>query len=46
VSAGVAGLHESEGSADQLIRAAGQALAEARGRGRNCVVTFIDLGPS
>ena len=44
LSVGVAGLNESEGSSDQLIRTAGQALAEARGRGHNCVVTFVDLG--
>jgi two-component system cell cycle response regulator len=44
LSLGVAGLNESEGSADQLIRTAGRALTEAKGRGRNCVVTFVDLG--
>jgi diguanylate cyclase (GGDEF)-like protein len=44
LSVGVAGLNESEGSSDQLIRAAGYALGEAKGRGHNCVVTFVDLG--
>ncbi|HEX3695912.1 MAG TPA: sensor domain-containing diguanylate cyclase [Polyangia bacterium] len=44
LSLGVAGLNESEGSSDQLIRAAGYALGEAKGRGQNCVVTFVDLG--
>jgi diguanylate cyclase (GGDEF)-like protein len=43
LSVGVAGLNESEGTSEQLIRAAGQALSEAKGRGRDCVVTFVDL---
>ncbi|HXI54629.1 MAG TPA: sensor domain-containing diguanylate cyclase [Polyangia bacterium] len=43
LSIGVAGLNESEGTSEQLIGAAGQALSEAKGRGRDCVVTFVDL---
>ena len=43
ISVGVAGLHESEKSANELIEAATQALKEAKARGRNAVVAFVDL---
>jgi two-component system cell cycle response regulator len=43
ISVGVAGIHESEKSADELLNAATVALKEATGRGRNAVVAFVDL---
>jgi two-component system, cell cycle response regulator len=43
ISVGVAGIHESEKSADELMQAADVALKEAKGRGRNAVVAFVDL---
>jgi two-component system cell cycle response regulator len=43
ISVGVAGIHESEKSADELLQAADVALREAKDRGRNAVVAFVDL---
>jgi len=43
ISVGVAGIHESEKSADELLQAADVALKEAKDRGRNAVVAFVDL---
>jgi diguanylate cyclase (GGDEF)-like protein len=43
ISVGVAGIHESEKSADELLHAATVALKEAKDRGRNAVVAFVDL---
>jgi diguanylate cyclase (GGDEF)-like protein len=43
ISVGVAGIHESEKSAAQLLDAASLALKEAKARGRNAVVAFVDL---
>lgn len=43
ISVGVVGILESDESADQVVAAAGVALAEAKGRGRNAVVAFVDL---
>jgi diguanylate cyclase (GGDEF)-like protein len=43
ISVGVAGIHESEKSADELLHAATVALKEAKGRGRDAVVAFVDL---
>jgi diguanylate cyclase (GGDEF)-like protein len=43
ISVGVAGIHESEKSADELLQAATVALKEAKDRGRNAVVAFVDL---
>jgi two-component system, cell cycle response regulator len=43
ISVGVAGIHESEKSAEELLRAATLALKEAKARGRNAVVAFVDL---
>jgi diguanylate cyclase (GGDEF)-like protein len=43
ISVGVAGIHESEKSADELLDAAVLALKEAKARGRNAVVAFVDL---
>jgi len=43
ISVGVAGLHESEKTTDELLTAAAIALKEAKSRGRNAVVAFVDL---
>jgi two-component system, cell cycle response regulator len=43
ISVGVAGIHESEKSAEELLDAATVALKEAKDRGRNAVVAFVDL---
>ncbi len=43
ISVGVAGIHESEKSAEELLRAAVVALKEAKDRGRDAVVAFVDL---
>ena len=43
ISVGVAGIHESEKSAEELLQAADLALKEAKDRGRNAVVAFVDL---
>ena len=43
ISVGVAGIHESEKSAEELLEAANVALKEAKARGRNAVVAFVDL---
>jgi diguanylate cyclase (GGDEF)-like protein len=43
ISVGVAGIHESEKSAEELLHAATLALKEAKDRGRNAVVAFVDL---
>ena len=43
ISVGVAGIHESEKSAEELLEAATVALKEAKSRGRNAVVAFVDL---
>jgi two-component system, cell cycle response regulator len=43
ISVGVAGIHESEKSAEELLDAAALALKEAKDRGRNAVVAFVDL---
>jgi diguanylate cyclase (GGDEF)-like protein len=43
ISVGVAGLHESDKTADELLAAAAVALKEAKSRGRNAVVAFVDL---
>jgi two-component system cell cycle response regulator len=43
ISVGVAGIHESEKSAEELLQAADLALKEAKDRGRNSVVAFVDL---
>lgn len=46
ISVGVAGIHESEKSGDELLQAATLALKEAKARGRDAVVAFVDLPPS
>jgi two-component system cell cycle response regulator len=43
ISVGVAGIHESEKTPDELLHAATTALREAKDRGRNAVVAFVDL---
>jgi diguanylate cyclase (GGDEF)-like protein len=43
ISVGVAGIHESEKSAEELLHAADLALKEAKDRGRDAVVAFVDL---
>jgi diguanylate cyclase (GGDEF)-like protein len=43
ISVGVAGIHESEKSAEELLHAATVALKEAKARGRDAVVAFVDL---
>ena len=43
ISVGVAGVHESEKSAEELLQAADLALKEAKDRGRDAVVAFVDL---
>jgi diguanylate cyclase (GGDEF)-like protein len=43
ISVGVAGIHEAEKSSDELLVAAAVALKEAKSRGRNAVVAFVDL---
>ena len=43
ISVGVAGIHESDKSAEELLQAADIALKEAKDRGRNAVVAFVDL---
>jgi diguanylate cyclase (GGDEF)-like protein len=43
ISVGVAGIHESDKSAEELLQAADLALKEAKDRGRNAVVAFVDL---
>jgi diguanylate cyclase (GGDEF)-like protein len=43
ISVGVAGIHESEKSAEELLDAAALALKEAKARGRDAVVAFVDL---
>jgi two-component system cell cycle response regulator len=43
ISVGVAGIHESEKSPDELLQAAKLALKEAKDRGRDAVVAFVDL---
>jgi two-component system cell cycle response regulator len=43
ISVGVAGIHESEKSAEELLHAATVALKEAKDRGRDAVVAFVDL---
>jgi diguanylate cyclase (GGDEF)-like protein len=46
ISVGVAGIHESEKSAEELLHAANLALKEAKDRGRDAVVAFVDLRSS
>ena len=46
ISVGVAGIHESEKSGDELLQAASVALREAKARGRDAVVAFVDLPSS
>jgi diguanylate cyclase (GGDEF)-like protein len=46
ISVGVAGIHESEKSGGELLRAASVALKEAKARGRDAVVAFVDLPAS
>jgi diguanylate cyclase (GGDEF)-like protein len=46
ISVGVAGIHESEKSSDELLHAATVALKEAKARGRDAVVAFVDLPAS
>jgi len=43
ISVGVAGIHESEKSPEELLQAADVALKEAKDRGKNAVVAFVDL---
>jgi two-component system cell cycle response regulator len=43
ISVGVAGIHESEKSPEELLDAATLALKEAKDRGRDAVVAFVDL---
>jgi two-component system cell cycle response regulator len=43
ISIGVAGIHESEKTPDELLSAATTALREAKDRGRDAVVAFVDL---
>jgi two-component system cell cycle response regulator len=43
ISVGVAGIHESEKTPDDLLHAASTALREAKERGRDAVVAFVDL---
>jgi diguanylate cyclase (GGDEF)-like protein len=43
ISVGVAGIHEAEKSSEELLSAAVVALNEAKARGRNAVVAFVDL---
>jgi two-component system cell cycle response regulator len=43
ISVGVAGIHESEKTPDELLSAAVLALKEAKDRGRDAVVAFVDL---
>jgi diguanylate cyclase (GGDEF)-like protein len=43
ISVGVAGIHEAEKSSEELLNAAVVALKEAKSRGRNAVVAFVDL---
>jgi diguanylate cyclase (GGDEF)-like protein len=43
ISVGVAGIHESEKTPDELLHAATTALQEAKDRGRDAVVAFVDL---
>jgi two-component system, cell cycle response regulator len=43
ISVGVAGIHESEKTPEELLRAAVLALKEAKDRGRDAVVAFVDL---
>jgi diguanylate cyclase (GGDEF)-like protein len=43
ISVGVAGIHEAEKTSDELLVAAAVALKEAKSRGRNAVVAFVDL---
>jgi two-component system, cell cycle response regulator len=46
ISVGVAGIHESEKTPDDLLHAASTALREAKDRGRDAVVAFVDLPSS
>jgi diguanylate cyclase (GGDEF)-like protein len=43
ISVGVAGIHEAEKTSEELLGAAVVALKEAKSRGRNAVVAFVDL---
>jgi two-component system cell cycle response regulator len=43
ISVGVAGIHESEKTPDELLHAATTALREAKDRGKDAVVAFVDL---
>src|SRR5262249_41929431 len=46
ISVGVAGIHESGKSTEDLHQAENLALKEAKSRGRDAVVAFVDLAPT